>query len=117
MLERLGHDISGLRSKNVEEFQRPDSPAMDFVFTVCDSAANEECPPWPGQPVTAHWGMPDPEKAEGTESEKGLAFLDAYRTLKHRMTGFLALPVAELDRISLQARLDAIGREAAPTPA
>jgi arsenate reductase len=117
LLEKLGHDIGALRSKNVEEFQRPDSPAMDFVFTVCDSAANEECPPWPGQPITAHWGMPDPVKAEGTESEKGLAFLEAYRTLKHRMTGFLALPVAELDRISIQRHLDEIGRGDAPAEA
>lgn len=110
VLKRLGHDVSGLRSKNVEEFQRPDSPKMDFVFTVCDRAANEECPPWPGQPITAHWGMPDPVKAVGTQAERALAFADAYRTMRHRMTGFLALPVATLDRISLQKQLDAIGR-------
>ncbi|MFN3262270.1 MAG: metalloregulator ArsR/SmtB family transcription factor [Pikeienuella sp.] len=113
VLKRLGHDISGLRSKNVEEFQQADSPKMDFVFTVCDSAANEECPPWPGQPITAHWGMPDPVKAVGTTAEKALAFTEAYRTLRHRMTGFLSLPVATLDRISLQKRLDAIGLSAA----
>ncbi|MEL6480604.1 MAG: metalloregulator ArsR/SmtB family transcription factor [Pseudomonadota bacterium] len=110
VLEKLGHDVSVLRSKNIAEFQGPDAPELDFVFTVCDRAANEECPPWPGQPVSAHWGMPDPVKADGTESERGLAFLEAYRTLKHRLTGFLALPVAELDRISLQKRLDEIGR-------
>ncbi|MEQ9799001.1 MAG: arsenate reductase ArsC [Salinisphaeraceae bacterium] len=114
VLERLGHDVSGLRAKNIAEFQRPDSPKMDFVFTVCDLAANEECPPWPGQPISAHWGMPDPVKTEGTDGEKGLAFLNAYRTLRHRLHGFLALPVESLDRISLQRRLDAIGGEEAP---
>lgn len=110
VLKKLGHDVSGLRAKNVSEFQTSDAPKMDFVFTVCDRAANEECPPWPGQPVSAHWGMPDPVKAAGNDGEKGLAFLDAYRALKHRLTGFLALPVEELDRISLQKQLDALGQ-------
>lgn len=111
VLRHLGHDISGLRAKHVSEFQGADAPRMDFVFTVCDRAANEECPPWPGQPISAHWGMPDPVKVEGTEAEKSLAFMEAYRTLRHRLSAFVALPVASLDRISLQRRLDAIGRE------
>ncbi|MEO0821716.1 MAG: helix-turn-helix domain-containing protein [Pseudomonadota bacterium] len=110
VLEKLGHDVSNLRAKNIGEFQKADAPKMDFVFTVCDRAANEECPPWPGQPISAHWGMPDPVKTEGTDAEKGLAFQQTYRIMRHRLTGFLALPVAELDRISLQRALDEIGR-------
>ena len=86
VLQNLGHDVSGLRSKNISEFQQPDAPRMDLVFTVCDRAANEECPPWPGQPISAHWGMPDPVKAQGTEAEKAFAFMEAYRTMKHRTT-------------------------------
>jgi arsenate reductase len=109
LLQRHGHDTSALRSKSVDAFIGPDAPVFDFVFTVCDRAANEECPPWPGQPVTAHWGMPDPVKAEGTEAERALAFREAYRTLHHRLRAFLALPIASLDRLSLQNRLDAIG--------
>ncbi len=115
VLQNLGHDVAGLRSKNISEFQQPDVPRMDFVFTVCDRAANEECPSWPGQPISAHWGMPDPVKAQGTEAEKAFAFMEAYRTLRHRISAFVALPVASLDRMSLQRRVDAIGREdAAP---
>jgi protein-tyrosine-phosphatase/DNA-binding transcriptional ArsR family regulator len=115
ILESLDHDVSQLRAKNVAEFQRPDAPKMDFVFTVCDLAANEECPPWAGQPITAHWGMPDPVKVQGTESERMLAFRNAYRTLLRRMTGFIELPISSLDQISLQRRLDELGRqEAAP---
>ncbi|MCR9257611.1 MAG: helix-turn-helix domain-containing protein [Alphaproteobacteria bacterium] len=113
VLKKLGHDVSGLRAKNMAEFQTPDAPKMDFVFTVCDQAANEECPPWPGQPVSAHWGMPDPVKVDGTEAEKALAFMATYRTLRHRLDGFRALPFESLDRLSLQQRLDEIGREAA----
>ncbi|MGF1552175.1 MAG: helix-turn-helix domain-containing protein [Paracoccaceae bacterium] len=116
VLTDLGHDVSGLYAKHVSEFTRPDAPRMDFVFTVCDAAANEECPPWPGQPITAHWGLPDPVKATGTEAERGLAFLDAYRTLHRRLTGFLALSVDSLDRLTLQHRLDALGAEHAATP-
>ncbi len=112
VLKKLGHDVSGLRAKNVEEFQRPGAPRMDFVFTVCDRAANEDCPPWPGQPMTAHWGMPDPVKVGGTEAEKSLAFMNTYRMLRQRLTGFCALPFDTLDRISLQRKLDQIGREA-----
>ena len=108
-LEKLGHDVSILRSKHVSEFQRPGAPRMDFVFTVCDQAANEECPPWPGQPISGHWGIPDPVKATGTEAEKKLAFAEAYRMLKHRITAFAALPFDRLDAISLQREVDRIG--------
>jgi len=117
VLRDLGHDVSDLRAKHVSEFRGPDAPKLDFVFTVCDRAANEECPPWPGQPITAHWGIEDPVKVEGTEAEKGLAFLAAYRALHRRLTGFLALPTASLDRISLQRALDDLGRDAAETGA
>jgi protein-tyrosine-phosphatase/DNA-binding transcriptional ArsR family regulator len=113
ILEKLGHDVSGLRAKNVAEFQGADAPAFDFVFTLCDAAANEECPPWPGQPVTAHWGMKDPVKVTGTEAEKALAFKETYGTLRRRLAAFVALPFDALDRISLQHRLDTIGRDEA----
>jgi arsenate reductase len=87
-----------------------DAPRFDFVFTVCDQAANEECPTWEGQPISGHWGMPDPVKAEGTEAERSLAFQQAYGTLKNRILAFAALPLAELDRISLQNAVDDIAR-------
>jgi len=109
VLRQAGHDVSVLRSKNVAEFQGEDAPPLDFVFTVCDRAANEECPPWEGQPITAHWGMPDPVKATGTEAEKALAFRQAYKAMRRRLEYFVELPIAELDRISLQRKLDAIG--------
>jgi ArsR family transcriptional regulator, arsenate/arsenite/antimonite-responsive transcriptional repressor / arsenate reductase (thioredoxin) len=112
LLESLGHDTSDLRSKDREEFMGPDAPGFDFVFTLCDSAANEECPAWPGQPITAHWGVPDPVKAEGTEAERALAFRDAYRVLASRLRCFMALPIASLDRLSLQREVDAIGEMA-----
>ncbi len=108
MLKMKGHDISPLRSKHVTEFQGDDAPALDFVFTVCDRSANEECPPWPGQPMTAHWGMPDPVKAEGTDAQKRLAFQQAYGMMRNRITGFSALPLDTLDRASLQAAMDRI---------
>jgi arsenate reductase len=108
-LEKLGHDVSALRSKNVAEFQGADAPPLDFVFTVCDQAANEECPPWPGQPVTGHWGIPDPVKAEGTDAEKKLAFSEAYRMLKHRISAFVNLPIDKLGAIALQKEIDRIG--------
>lgn len=113
MLQSKGHDISPLRSKNVTEFQGDDAPKMDFVFTVCDRAANEDCPTWPGQPVSGHWGMPDPVKAEGTDAEKRLAFQQAYGALRNRITAFTALPFDLLDRGSLQKRVDEIGQETA----
>lgn len=111
LLRSLNHDTSFARSKNWEEFAGPDAPVMDFVFTVCDNAANEACPVWPGQPMTAHWGVPDPAAAEGTEAEKHLAFADAYRMLNNRISIFTSLPLASLDKLTLQSRLREIGRE------
>ena len=108
VLRQNGHDISPLRSKTVAEFQGPDAPNFDFVFTVCNQAANEDCPAWTGQPVSAHWGMPDPVKAVGTEAERNLAFHQAYGALQNRIRAFAALPIAVLDRISLQKAVDAI---------
>lgn len=105
-----GHDISALRSKDLSEFSHIDAPHFDFVFTVCDQAANEECPAWEGQPVSGHWGMPDPVKVEGTNAEKALAFQRAYGALKARIESFVALPIESLDRISLQKSVDDIGR-------
>ncbi len=110
-LESLGYDTAALRSKNVEEFRRPDAPKLDFVFTVCDRAANEECPPWPGQPISGHWGIPDPVKVEGTYAERELAFAEAFRMLRHRVTAFVNLPVERLSGIALQREIDAIGAE------
>lgn len=111
LLKSLGHDTSFARSKSWEEFAAPGAPEMDFVFTVCDNAANEACPVWPGRPMTAHWGVPDPAAAEGTDAEKHLAFADAYRMLSSRISIFTSLPLAMLDRLALQKRLDAIGRD------
>ncbi|MFW5655754.1 MAG: helix-turn-helix domain-containing protein [Roseicyclus sp.] len=110
VLRDKGHDISALRAKNVAEFQGPDAQDFDFVFTVCDRAANEECPPWPGQPVSGHWGMPDPVRAEGTDAERALAFQGVYGALRNRVQAFVALPVEALDARSLQRAVDAIGR-------
>lgn len=109
ILNRNGHDTSDLRSKQITEFQQPGSVDMDFVFTVCDTAAAEECPPWPGQPITGHWGLPDPVKATGTDAEKALVFAQTYAALRRRITAFVALPFASLNRMSLQSRVDAIG--------
>jgi protein-tyrosine-phosphatase len=111
MLEDKGYDTSVLRAKNVTEFQAEGAPEFDFVFTVCDRAANEECPTWPGQPLTAHWGTPDPVKAEGTEAERMLAFQQAYGMLRHRISAFAALPLGALDRIAQQTALDDIARQ------
>lgn len=113
VLERNGHATGDMRSKHITEFQQPDSPVMDFVFTVCDAAAAEECPPWPGQPITGHWGLPDPVKATGTEAEKALVFAQTYAALRRRIAAFVELPFADLNRISLQSRVDAIGTGAA----
>lgn len=112
VLRRNGHDVAGLRSKHISEFQTQASPAMDFVFTVCDTAAAEECPPWPGQPITGHWGLPDPVKATGTDAEKALVFAQTYAALRRRIAAFVELPFAQLSRLSLQARVDAIGTDA-----
>lgn len=108
VLERNGHSTADMRSKHITEFQQPGSVVMDFVFTVCDAAAAEECPPWPGQPITGHWGLPDPVKAVGTDAEKGLVFAQTYAALRRRIAAFVELPFAELNRISLQARIDGI---------
>ncbi|MCU0830930.1 MAG: arsenate reductase ArsC [Rhizobiaceae bacterium] len=110
LLKKLNFDTSFARSKSWEEFARPGAPALDFVFTVCDSAAAESCPVWPGQPMTAHWGIPDPAAAEGTESERRLAFADAYRMMNARISAFINLPMAALDRLSLQKKLAEIGK-------
>ena len=110
-INNIVHDVSLLRSKNIAEFQGVDAPRMDFVFTVCNRAANEECPTWPGQPVSGHWGMPDPVKAEGTDAEKQLAFHQTYTALHNRIMAFSALSFENLDRGSLQKRIDKIGNE------
>lgn len=110
VLTRNGHDVSQMRAKNVEEFQGPGAQRLDFVFTVCDAAANEACPPWPGQPITAHWGMADPVKATGTEAERALAFARVYGELRRRIIAFAALPMGELSKLALQERVDEIGR-------
>jgi protein-tyrosine-phosphatase len=109
LLRKTNYDISQLRSKSWEEFARPGAPDLDFVFTVCDNAANEVCPVWPGQPMTAHWGLPDPAAAEGTEVERRLAFADAMRMLNQRLGIFVSLPLDKLSKLSLKARLDEIG--------
>ncbi len=109
LLSKMNHDISKLRSKSWLEFSRDDAPKLDFVFTVCDSAANETCPFWPGQPMTAHWGVPDPAAATGNEAEVRLAFADAYRMLNNRISIFVNLPLRSLDKMSLQRKIDAIG--------
>ncbi|KAA8616477.1 arsenate reductase/protein-tyrosine-phosphatase family protein [Salipiger aestuarii] len=106
MLTDKGFDVSALRAKHVSEFWGKDAPRLDFVFTVCDRAANEDCPAWPGQPISAHWGLPDPVKATGTEAEQMLAFQQVFGMLRHRLTAFTALPLKTLDRISLQHALD-----------
>lgn len=108
VMANKGHDISILEAKNVSVFQTEEAPKFDFVFTVCDQAANEECPSWSGQPVSAHWGLPDPVKVEGTSAEKSLAFQQAYSALLNRIKAFAALPIASLDRVSLQKAVDDI---------
>ena len=110
LLSRLGYDTSQYRSKSWNEFARPGAPALDFIFTVCDNAAGETCPVWPGQPMTAHWGIPDPAAATGTPAEIATAFNDAYRMLHRRIEAFAALPIKALDTLTLQAKLRDIGR-------
>lgn len=109
LLAGLNLDVGFARSKSWDEFAVPDAPRMDFVFTVCDSAADEACPVWPGQPMTAHWGIPDPAAAEGSDAERHLAFAEAYRQLSNRISAFLSLPLSSIDRMSLQTRLREIG--------
>jgi arsenate reductase (thioredoxin) len=110
LLQSLGYDTSAFRSKSWAEFAKPGAPSLDFVFTVCDNAAGETCPVWPGQPMTAHWGVPDPAEAKGSEAEIALAFKDAYRMLHQRIGIFAALPIRSLDKLSLQTKLKEIGR-------
>ncbi|MHB8883746.1 MAG: arsenate reductase ArsC [Methylovirgula sp.] len=109
-LEKAGLPTQGLRSKSWDEFAQPGAPTLDFVFTLCDDAAGEACPHWPGQPMTAHWGLPDPAAVTGNEATKNLAFADTLRMLGNRIGIFTALPLRSLDRLSLQNRLDAIGK-------
>ena len=111
VLARAGLDVSNLRSKHISEFETAEAPRMDFVFTVCDQAATEECAPWPGQPMTAHWGLPDPVKASGTDAEKALAFAEIFANLRRRILAFTALPFADLEKIALQQQLDSLGKD------
>jgi arsenate reductase (thioredoxin) len=113
-LESAHIPTTGLRSKTWEEFSKPNSPKLDFVFTVCDNAARELCPVWPGQPMTAHWGVPDPAAVHGTEAEVERAFRDAFFMLDRRISLFLCLPLATLDRLVLKKELDNIGQTASP---
>jgi arsenate reductase (thioredoxin) len=101
---------AGLRSKSWDEFATPGAPMMDFVFTVCDQAAREVCPVWPGRPVTAHWGIPDPAAVDGSDAERMLAFREAFRSLERRLKIFVSLPIDKLDRVALTQRVEAIGR-------
>ena len=112
LLEQMHHPTEGLRSKSWDEFAGAGAPQLDFVFTVCDNAAAEVCPIWPGQPMTAHWGLPDPAAVKGSEAEIALAFADTYRMLSQRIGIFVNLPLGKLDRLSLKRRLDDIGRSA-----
>jgi arsenate reductase (thioredoxin) len=109
LLKKLGYDTAPFRSKSWDEFTKPGAPQFDFIFTVCDNAANEVCPVWPGQPMTAHWGIPDPAAVHGDEMEVARAFRNAYAALEHRIGLFAALPFKSLDRMSLKTRLDTIG--------
>jgi protein-tyrosine-phosphatase len=110
LLRKLNFDVSGFRSKSWNEFSAPSATPLDFVFTVCDNAAGEACPFWPGQPMTAHWGVPDPAEATGNEAQIRLAFADAFRMLSNRVSLFVNLPLRSLDKLSLQRQLDSIGR-------
>ena len=116
LLTGLGYDVSQLRSKSWEEFAKPGAPPLDFIFTVCDNAAGEACPVWPGKPATAHWGIADPAEAAGTEAEMGAAFAEAHRMLAQRIGVFVTLPLASLDAMSLQNKLREIGRMEGATP-
>lgn len=113
LLQHMKLPTEGLRSKDWSEFAALGAPPLDFVFTVCDKAAAEVCPVWPGQPMTAHWGVPDPAAVEGTDKEKWLAFREAFKVLENRIKIFVSLPIASLDRLKLKQRLDEIGRTGA----
>jgi arsenate reductase len=111
LLEHMKLPTAGLRSKSWDEFAKPGAPPLDFVFTVCDNAAGEACPYWPGQPVTAHWGLEDPAAVQGSDAEKWLAFRKTFRELESRIKAFTSLPIRSLEKTKLQARLDEIGRK------
>ena len=115
VLSETEYTTEGLRSKSWDEFARPDAPVMDFVFTVCDNAAGEACPYWPGQPVTAHWGIEDPAAVEGTDLERKTAFVTAQRYLKNRISAFVSLPLSSLDQVALSAEVREIGQQAGAT--
>jgi arsenate reductase (thioredoxin) len=110
LLRQLNLPTDGLRSKSWDEFAQPGAPELDFIITVCDNAAGEVCPLWPGKPVTAHWGLPDPATAEGSDTEKGVAFRETLRALENRIKPFVSLPIASLDRLKLQEQVRKIGR-------
>jgi arsenate reductase len=110
-VQALGYPLENLRSKSWDELAQPDSPRMDFIVTVCDKAAGEMCPLWPGQPVTAHWGFPDPAAVEGTDEVKRAAFASTLRQIRNRVQLFLSLPLETLDRMAIESRMRAIGRE------
>lgn len=116
VLGAYGYPTDGYRSKSWDEFAAPGAPVMDFVFTVCDSAAGETCPVWPGQPMTAHWGIEDPAAVEGSDIEKERAFVTAFKYLKNRISVFISLPIQSLDRMALGAKLRDIGRLDGATP-
>jgi arsenate reductase len=116
LLQKNRIDTAGLRSKNWDEFAKPGAPGLDFVFTVCDNAAGEVCPIWPGQPMTAHWGIQDPAAVQGSEGDKRKAFLRAFSELATRINLFMSLPLAKLDRLVLKKKLDEIGRIGRETP-
>ncbi|MEH6755554.1 MAG: arsenate reductase ArsC [Alphaproteobacteria bacterium] len=109
LLKSLNHPVDGLRSKDCLEFAESDAPTMDFVFTVCDQAAGEVCPIWPGQPMSAHWGLPDPAAVEGTDAEIAAAFAETYRMMNARLEAFINLPLKSLDRLTLQKQLYDMG--------
>ncbi|HVW67920.1 MAG TPA: arsenate reductase ArsC [Steroidobacteraceae bacterium] len=111
VLKKLDLPTEGLRSKSWDEFAVPGAPPLDFVFTVCDNAAGEVCPYWPGKPLTAHWGIPDPAAVEGSDTEKSAAFHSALQALETRIRSFISLPIGSLDKISLKSQLDALGRK------
>jgi arsenate reductase len=113
LLQRVGISTDDVRSKSWDEFAAPDAPRMDFIFTVCDNAAGEVCPYWPGKPMTAHWGVPDPAAVQGTGNQREQAFCSAFRILEARIKLFAALPVAKLDQLALSQRLQDIGTAAA----
>ena len=115
-IQSVGLPVEGLRSKGWDEFAKPGGAKMDFVFTVCDNAANEVCPVWPGQPMTAHWGLPDPAAVGGSDDDKQRAFADTFRALSNRIRIFASLPMDKLDKLSLQKKLDAIGKSASEVP-